>query len=235
MQKLDPIGIAAATSCWIYLTENNEFKVDPPNYLFSKNTNSNKVGVAQVLSRLTYISSLSHLRRINTPIDKSGKLVPPRKLHNTQWGFVCAAETPEGQSVGVVKNLAMMSYITHDTPTAPIYHYLQSHITPLEKIAVGTLERQTKIFVNGTWIGVYSNLLKITSYLKALRRRGLIDSYTSICGIIARRELWIYTDAGRIVRPVYRVYNNRMLFLSSNLILEQSASHQWMSLFSQQA
>ena len=56
-----------------------------------KNTNSNKVGVAQVLNRLTYISSLSHLRRINTPIDKSGKLVPPRKLHNTQWGMVCAS------------------------------------------------------------------------------------------------------------------------------------------------
>ena len=45
-----------------------------------KNTNSNKVGVAQVLNRLTYISSLSHLRRINTPIDKSGKLIPPRKI-----------------------------------------------------------------------------------------------------------------------------------------------------------
>ena len=60
-----------------------------------KNTNSNKVGVAQVLNRLTYISSLSHSRRVNTPIDKSGKLIPPRKLHNTQWGFICPAETPE--------------------------------------------------------------------------------------------------------------------------------------------
>ena len=54
-----------------------------------KHTNSNKVGVAQVLSRLTYVSSLSHARRISTPIDKSGKLIPPRKLHNTTWGFAC--------------------------------------------------------------------------------------------------------------------------------------------------
>jgi DNA-directed RNA polymerase beta subunit len=54
-----------------------------------KNTNSNKVGVAQVLNRLTYVSSLSHARRISTPTDKSGKLIPPRKLHNTSWGFVC--------------------------------------------------------------------------------------------------------------------------------------------------
>jgi len=57
-----------------------------------KQTNSNKVGVAQVLNRLTYISSLSHLRRVNTPIDKSGKLIPPRKLHNSTWGFLCPAE-----------------------------------------------------------------------------------------------------------------------------------------------
>jgi hypothetical protein len=57
-----------------------------------KQVSSNKVGVAQVLNRLTYISSLSHLRRINTPIDKSGKLIPPRKLHNSSWGFLCPAE-----------------------------------------------------------------------------------------------------------------------------------------------
>jgi DNA-directed RNA polymerase beta subunit len=64
-----------------------------------KHTNSNKVGVAQVLNRLTYVSSLSHARRISTPMDKSGKLVPPRKLHNTSWGFLCPAECfdPETQ------------------------------------------------------------------------------------------------------------------------------------------
>ena len=64
-----------------------------------KHTNSNKVGVAQVLNRLNYVSSLSHARRISTPTDKSGKLIPPRKLHNTCWGFLCPAECfdPETQ------------------------------------------------------------------------------------------------------------------------------------------
>ena len=86
-----------------------------------KNVNSNKVGVAQVLNRLTYISSLSHLRRINTPIDKSGKLIPPRKLHNTSWGFLCPAETPEGASVGVVKNLSYMTHITIPSNSGPLH------------------------------------------------------------------------------------------------------------------
>jgi len=66
-----------------------------------KHTNSNKVGVAQVLNRLNYVSSLSHARRISTPTDKSGKLIPPRKLHNTSWGFLCPAECfdPETQII----------------------------------------------------------------------------------------------------------------------------------------
>jgi DNA-directed RNA polymerase beta subunit len=57
-----------------------------------KHTNSNKVGVAQVLNRLNYVSSLSHARRVSTPTDKSGKLIPPRKLHNTSFGYLCPAE-----------------------------------------------------------------------------------------------------------------------------------------------
>jgi len=64
-----------------------------------KHNNSNKVGVAQVLNRLTYPSTLSHLRRISTPTDKSGKLIPPRKLHGSSWGYYCPAECfdPETQ------------------------------------------------------------------------------------------------------------------------------------------
>ena len=68
-------------------------------------------GVSQVLNRLAYASTLSHLRRINSPIGREGKLAKPRQLHNTQWGMICPAETPEGQACGLVKNLALMTYI----------------------------------------------------------------------------------------------------------------------------
>ena len=77
-------------------------------------SNNTKVGIAQVLNRLTYTSTLSHLRRVNTPTEKTGKLVAPRKLHNTQWGIICPTETPEGGSVGLVKNLAVMTHITNE-------------------------------------------------------------------------------------------------------------------------
>ena len=96
-----------------------------------KQVNSNKVGVAQVLNRLTYISSLSHLRRINTPIDKNGKLIPPRKLHSTSWGFLCPAETPEGGSVGVVKNLSYMARVTIPCNSNSLYDYVEPFVTPI--------------------------------------------------------------------------------------------------------
>ena len=93
-----------------------------------KNVNSNKVGVAQVLNRLTYVSSLSHLRRINTPVDKSGKLIAPRKLHNTTWGFLCVAETPEGGSVGVVKNISYMTHLTIPSNSESLHRHVETFI-----------------------------------------------------------------------------------------------------------
>ncbi len=69
-------------------------------------------GVAQALSRITYMSSLSHLKRITTPLSKTGKLSKPRHLHNTHWGVICPAETPEGQSCGLVKNMSLIATVS---------------------------------------------------------------------------------------------------------------------------
>jgi DNA-directed RNA polymerase II subunit RPB2 len=176
-----------------------------------KNTNSNKVGVAQVLNRLTYISSLSHLRRINTPIDKSGKLIPPRKLHNTQWGMVCAAESPEGQSVGVVKNLAYMAHISVSSLSNIIYDVIEKFIIKLEDSTFEELYDKVKIIVNGNWIGTTKNPYKFYKYLKKKKYEGILNIYTSIIFDFKEQEIHICNSAGRIMRPVYKVKNNKLL------------------------
>lgn len=51
-----------------------------------------KSGVAQVLNRMNYIATLSHMRRVNTTIEKSGRLVQPRKVHSTNFGIICPCE-----------------------------------------------------------------------------------------------------------------------------------------------
>ena len=176
-----------------------------------KNANSNKVGVAQVLNRLTYISGLSHLRRINTPIDKSGKLIPPRKLHNSSWGFLCPAETPEGASVGVVKNLSYMSHITIPSNSGPIHEYILPHIIPLSELSASELDNYVKIFVNGAWIGSAKDPVTLYRGFQEKKHKGIINIYTSMIFDFKNREIRICSDAGRLIRPVLRVSNNNTI------------------------
>tara|TARA_B100000424_G_scaffold42022_1_gene28479 strand:+ start:12433 stop:15984 length:3552 start_codon:yes stop_codon:yes gene_type:complete len=186
-----------------------------------KNVNSNKVGVAQVLNRLTYISTLSHLRRINTPIDKSGKLIPPRKLHNSSWGFLCPAETPEGASVGVVKNLSYMSNITIPSYSLPLHEYVNNYIIPLDEQTPQQLEKKVKVFVNGAWIGVCDDPKKLYDTMKEKKYQGILNIYTSIVFDYKNKEMRFCNDAGRLIRPVLRVKNNSVL-LSKKLINQLS-------------
>ena len=192
-----------------------------------KHTNSNKVGVAQVLNRLTYISSLSHLRRINTPIDKNGKLIPPRKLHSTSWGFLCPAETPEGGSVGVVKNLSYMTRVTIPCNSNALYDYVNPHITPLNQLKSEELFEQVKVFVNGIWLGITSKPLELYEMLKTKKYKGIINIYTSIIFDIRRKEIRVCNDSGRLVRPVLRVKNNKLLLSKAIVAKIQKKELTW--------
>jgi len=176
-----------------------------------KNVNSNKVGVAQVLNRLTYISSLSHLRRINTPIDKSGKLIPPRKLHNSSWGFLCPAETPEGASVGVVKNLSYMTHITIPSNSGPLHEYVIPFVTPLSDLTSSELEKHVKVFVNGAWLGISKNPYDLFTTFQQYKYKGMINIYTSITFNFKDKEIRICNDAGRLIRPILRVKDNKVI------------------------
>jgi len=178
-----------------------------------KQTNSNKVGVAQVLNRLTYISALSHLRRINTPIDKSGKLIPPRKLHPTSWGFLCPAETPEGGSVGVVKNLSYMTHVTIPSNSTLLYESVEPYLLPIETIKSNPeqLYNKVKVFINGSWLGNVENPFELYNSLKTKKYKGIINIYTSVIFDIKRKEIRLCNDAGRLARPILKVKNNELV------------------------
>jgi DNA-directed RNA polymerase beta subunit/intein/homing endonuclease len=347
-----------------------------------KQSNSSKVGVAQVLNRLTYISSLSHLRRINTPLEKSGELIAPRKLHGTTWGFLCCltgdteillsdkinmkkikdirdgdwvntvnrdtlldepstiynyfsimpeklfeittisgrkikatsdhpflinkgngkyemvkvedlkiddkmiirhmvnmnisnidkekyynlellekniennktcnngcvsvpilsikeiepelvydftthsenhsfvangfvssncVETPEGQSIGVVKNISYMCHITIPTNSNSLYEYVKPHILSVDDTEPEKLNGKVKVFVNGCWLGVSENPIELYNDMKDKKYKGIINIYTSIIFDIKMMEIRICNDGGRLTRPVLRVRDNKAL------------------------
>jgi len=172
-----------------------------------------RAGVSQVLNRLTYASSLSHLRRCNTPLARSGKQAKPRQLHNTHWGMVCPAETPEGQAVGLVKNLALMAYITTGTAQVPVLEFLEEFSTEnLTDILPSVIAEPTtcKIFVNGNWVGIHRDPKGLVDTFRELRRMIDIDAEVSIVRDITESEVRIYTDAGRICRPLFVVKNQEL-------------------------
>ena len=177
-----------------------------------KQSNSSKVGVAQVLNRLTYVASLSHLRRINTPLEKSGELIAPRKLHNTTWGFLCPVETPEGQSIGVVKNISYMAHITIPTNSSSIYDYVKEYIVSVDDVATPCeLFDKVKVFVNGTWVGVTERPMELYADMKDKKYRGIISVYASVVFDYKYMEIRICNDGGRLTRPVLRVRDNKAL------------------------
>jgi len=387
-----------------------------------KHINNNKVGVAQVLNRLTYVSSLSHARRISTPTDKSGKLIPPRKLHNTSWGFTCPAEcfdpetpilmwngsvkragdiivgdilvddngnptevrttcsglknmydvipekdnfikhrvtdnhiltlkirghkiirksnrkdrkythiveflnrketkfqekyfnslkeaedfvnsfnddntlditiekyltlnkrtkenlvlfkveginwskteaenetrflgsksfmcskfnlvevgegpyvgwqlhdkrgrfcledgtvvhnTPEGQSVGIVKNLSYMAHVTIHSNSTSIREYVAENTTDISTLTPKQMYDKTKVFVNGAWIGITEEPGVLYNALKEKKYRGSINVYTSIVFDYKMNEIRVCNDGGRLTRPLLRVNNNKTMITS---------------------
>uniref|UniRef100_M4BF07 DNA-directed RNA polymerase subunit beta n=1 Tax=Hyaloperonospora arabidopsidis (strain Emoy2) TaxID=559515 RepID=M4BF07_HYAAE len=184
---------------------------------------ASKAGVSQVLNRLTYASSLSHLRRLNTPLGREGKQAQPRQLHNTHWGMICPAETPEGQAVGLVKNLALMAYISVGSPQAPILEFLEEWATEnLEEIKPQIIPHSTKIFVNGNWVGVHREPNELIRTLRSLRRCVDIDAEVSVIRDLMNKELRIYTDAGRVCRPLFIVEDNQLLLQKEQVVKLQN-------------
>ena len=202
------------------LTNGLKYSLATGNWGDQKKAASSKAGVSQVLNRYTFASTLSHLRRTNTPIGRDGKIAKPRQLHNTHWGLVCPAETPEGQACGLVKNLALMCYVTVGSPSDPIIDFMvQRNMELLEEYEPTTFPNATKIFVNGVWVGVHREPHHLVQNVQALRRNGLISHEVSLVRDVRDREFKIFTDAGRVCRPLFVIDQDRRSQNYGNLVL----------------
>ena len=174
--------------------------------------NNNKQGIAQVLSRLTYNSTLSHLRRVNTPMEKTSKLVAPRKLHGTQMMYICGAETPEGASIGVVKNLALSCHLTNYSDIQPLINILDGmDVISIADVKPEDLYDSTQILINGNWQYSTKQPKHIVNELIYLRRTGIVHIHTSIVWKIDENTIECYTDPGRCTRPLYIIKNNQFV------------------------
>ena len=168
-------------------------------------SHTKRIGVVQDLNRLSYNSALSHLRKTNLPLDSSAKLIGPRVLHSTQWGMFDPIDTPDGGNIGIHKHMAITAYITQGVSREPMIKWLRekAEMKLLEECTPLSLSKSTKVIINGLWAGAVNTPNEIVEKIRLYRRNGLLPIYTSVSFQISQNTVFIYTDAGRICRPIF--------------------------------
>lgn len=181
------------------------------NWGIQKNTYV-RTGVSQIMSRLSYSSSISHLRRVIIPIGKEGKNTKIRQLHPSQIYFICPSETPEGHSVGIVKNFAMLSRITLGSPHVIVKSIIDAvmEFIHLKESTFECISSFTKIFLNGIVIGYTDDPRGFVKEFKKIRSQSLIDKDVGICFDDMDNEILMFSDEGRFTRPLFSVKGDRL-------------------------
>lgn len=179
----------------------------------TSNSAYKKIGVSQILNRLTHASMISHLRRITATVGKEGKLTKLRQIHQSQWGVVCPSETPEGQSCGVVKNFSLLTRLTIAKTDVVLQTYLEnsSFVYDLDTLKYDEYNECIMISVNGGFIGYTKTPELLKEDILQARMSGTIDRDVSCAYCEVRRKIIILTDGSRCTRPLFNLKELRKL------------------------
>lgn len=181
-----------------------------------------RTGVSQVLSRMTYGATLSHLRRIVIPIGKEGKNAKIRQIHPTQFGYICPSETPEGQSAGIVLNFSLLSRVTKKIPTSLVKEVLEdsNNIVQISDLNIDNIKDYSYVFLNGILIGMTQDTCTLIEEVIGLRRQRRLNGDVSVTYDMVDDVVRIYCDAGRCIRPLFTVGND-------GLNIKKSSGYKW--------
>ena len=193
------------------------------NAIATGNWGRGRVGVTQLLDRTNYLSTISHLRRIQSPLSRSQPNFEARDLHATHFGRICPSETPEGSNCGLVKNLALSAIISVNVPSEDIIEKLYDLGVTYVSEAKDELKKEgARIFVDGRLIGYYKDGQKLADSLRELRRNfkihphiGIFLYQSNIEG--STKRLYVNCNAGRVLRPLIVIKDNKSL-LTQELI-----------------
>ena len=187
------------------------------NAIATGNWGRGKVGVTQLLDRINYLSTISHLRRIQSPLSRTQPNFEARDLHATHFGRICPSETPEGANCGLVKNLALSAVIS-------VSANIDEILNKLLELGVQTVREASrdikldgcKVFIDGRFVGFVKNGDKLASSFRNLRREGQIQPHVSIYHSIsndsrAADRIYISCSAGRVIRPLIIVKDGQPL------------------------
>ena len=185
-------------------------------------THTKRIGVIQDLNRLSFNSALNHLRKTSLPLDSGLKIVAPRLLHNSQWGFIDPIDTPDGGNIGLHKHLSLSTYISRGISREPMIEWVREKwgMKLVEEYTPLALAQSTKVMINGFLVGAVDEPINCIKTFRLYRRNALLPIYSSAAFDIRLNTIFIYTDAGRLCRPIfYRDDSTNKLSYQSKSVL----------------
>ncbi|RLF47607.1 MAG: DNA-directed RNA polymerase subunit B [Thermoplasmata archaeon] len=167
-----------------------------------------RTGVSQLLDRTSNLSTISHLRRVTSPLTRSQPHFEARDLHSTHWGRLCPNETPEGPNCGLVKNLALTVEISEGYPEEEV----EKELTKMGVMEVKKGLKGARVYLNGDLIGIHPDGKKLVEEIRERRRRGEIDKEINVCYYEDSNDVVVNCDPGRVRRPLFIVKNGKLLY-----------------------
>ena len=197
------------------------------------NAQNTKTGVLQPVARISYLDAMSHCRRILLDFDTSLKQKGPRHLHPSQLGFFCTNETPTGAHIGVSKNFSMLTYVSIASPVKPILEWLEQRGT---MVPIALADRRLKangilIRINAGVVGFVEEPTKLLRALKLMKWTACLPAMSSISFNTMEREINIYLDEGRPLRPLWHLEKGGQWTELAKLVLaEPTITPAWRNL-----
>lgn len=169
--------------------------------------NTKRIGVVQDLSRLSFNGYLCHLRKTNLPTDAGVKLVGPRVLRGSHWGFVDPIDTPMVANIGLHKSLAIAAQITRETKGTRdlVVTWLREKsstkfLEERDHPRIGDHDQSVRQRIPG---GRCRRTTQCVDKIKFYRRNSLIPIHMGVTFEIKTDTIYIYTDGGRLIRPIF--------------------------------
>ncbi|KAM3397289.1 DNA-directed RNA polymerases IV and V subunit 2 [Capsicum galapagoense] len=164
-------------------------------------------GVVATLRRTNPLQMTADLRKTRQQVTYTGKVGDARYPHPSHWGKVCFLSTPDGENCGLVKNLASMGLIS-TTVLKPLLETLfRCGMQKLVNDSATSLHRKQKVLLDGDWVGVCEDSASFVSKLRRKRRRNEVPHQVEVKRDEQQGEVRIFSDAGRIMRPLLVVSN----------------------------
>lgn len=155
-------------------------------------------GVTQPLARMNHLGALGMLTRMESHVEKTRKIAGPRSLQPSQMGFVCPVDTPDGESCGLVKHLALLAKVSVATDDAPVLALLRR----LGVTASVSNGNGWAVLLNGKLVGATHQPQKLVTAFREARLAGQVEPTASVCADAAESLVDCWTDAGRLLRPL---------------------------------